>query len=256
MGSLSVTGFARAVVPAMLVLLVAACSGPTRTDTAIPKRYIETPQISPEAEQRYGEQAEAAYRELAAFSLDQWLIPSVLDPNTPEPTAQQLSQGITPRLAGPTLTRWIERVEAAAAGDQLALEEVSLLRLNTLDAPTLTLPSGGDPVTSQAITGGEVSLGQSAGGVVPLVVSFDQDADLSMRSGRRPYDISLHKGIKFTLLPVEADTAPAAPTGTSSPTALPRVSRDPSVTWLISTYDGDISAEYEGSSATEAPQQS
>lgn len=255
MGSLSVTGFARALAPMLLIAPVAACSGPTNTEAAIPKRYVETPQVSPAAKNRYGEQAEAAYQELAMFSLDQWLVPSVLDPQTSAPSAQQLSDGVVQRLAGTTITRWNERVQAAATGDQQAAEDVSLLRLDSLDAPTLMLPSNGDPVVSQAITGGEVSLGQSAtGGVVPLVVTFDQDADLSMRSGRRPYDISLHKTVEFTLLPVEADTAPtAAATGTASPTALPRVSRAPGVTWLISTYAGDISSEYDGAAATAEP---
>lgn len=255
MGSLSVSGFARALVPVLLVAPVAACSGPTNTEAAIPKRYVEAPQVSPEAENRYGEQAEAAYQEIAEFSLDQWLVPSVLDPQTPPPTAQQLSEGITQRLAGTTITRWNARVRAAAAGDQQGQEDVSLLRLDSLDAPTLTLPSSGDPVTSQAITGGEVSLGRAdTGGVVPLVVSFDQDADLSMRSGRRPYDIALHKTIEFTLLPVEADTAPSAgQSGTASPTALPRVTRDPGVTWLISTYHGEISSQYDGGPTTAEP---
>lgn len=251
----SAIGRLRALLPLLLFVPIAACSGPTHTDAAIPKRYVETPQISTAAQDKYGEQAEAAYREIAMFSLDQWLVPSMLDPAQGAPTAQQLSQGITERLTGATLTRWNERVQAAVAGDPQALEDVSLLRLDSLDAPTLSLPPNGDPLVSQSITGGKVSLGQTrSGGIVPLVVTFEQDADLSMRSGRTPYDISLQKTVELTLLPLEADTAPtAAPTGTASPTALPSVSRDPATTWLISTYQGDISAKYEGATATAEP---
>lgn len=261
MGCLSVTRSMLALVAALLMPCVAACSGPTDTEAAVPKRYIETAQVSQAATDRYGAQAQAAYQELAGFSLDQWLKPALLDPQASPPTAQQLSEGITPRLVTSTIVRWNRQVDAAVAGDQQALEDISLLRLDSLDAPTLSLPSGGDPVVSQSITAGKVSLGKAGtGGLVPLVVAFTQDADLSMRDGRRPYDISLHKTVEFTVLPVEADAAVGAPTSTpsstSSPTARPTVTsvtRDPSATWLIYTYSGDITSEYEGSVAGAEP---
>lgn len=256
MGSLSVVRSMLALLGALLLASVTACSGPTDTDAAAPKRYIETAQVSQAAKDRYGEQAQAAYRELETFSLEEWLKPAVLDPQTPPSTAEQLSEGITPRLVRSTVVRWNQQVAAAVAGDRQALEDISLLRLDTLDAPTLSLPPRGDPVVSQSITAGKVSLGEvGTGGLAPLVVSFTQDADLSMRDGRRPYDLSLHKTVEFTVLPVEADAAVASPTPTSgtSPAALPSVTRDPSATWLIYTYSGDITSEHEGSAAGAEP---
>ena len=206
MGSLSVVRSMLALLGALLLASVTACSGPTDTDAAAPKRYIETAQVSQAAKDRYGEQAQAAYRELATFSLEEWLKPAVLDPQTPPSTAEQLSEGITPRLVRSTVVRWNQQVAAAVAGDRQALEDISLLRLDTLDAPTLSLPPRGDPVVSQSITAGKVSLGEvGTGGLAPLVVSFTQDADLSMRDGRRPYDLSLHKPVEFDARPRRAD---------------------------------------------------
>lgn len=259
MGKMSTKGRLRVLVPVLLIGIVAACGTPTRTEDAVPQRFIETPRVTQAAQDKYGESAEAAYHELAEFSLDEWLVPAMLHPQQEPPAAQQLSDGIAERLTTTTLAYWNKRVAAAVGGDQEAIGEVSLLRFSSLDAPTLTLPSSGDPVVSQSITEGEVSLAQDAsGGIVPLVVSFEQEAHLSMRSGRSPYDVTAHKSIEFHLLPVEADVAPAQPatsaktstTGTGSPTAWPTVTRNPSITWLISVFDGQITFESEDSKAT------
>ena len=61
-------------------VLLGACSGPTNTTDATPERYVESPKVSDQARQAYGDGAEAAYRELAEFSMDEWLKTDVLDP--------------------------------------------------------------------------------------------------------------------------------------------------------------------------------
>ena len=103
MGSLSVVRSMLALLGALLLASVTACSGPTDTDAAAPKRYIETAQVSQAAKDRYGEQAQAAYRELATFSLEEWLKPAVLDPQTPPSTASNCRRGSPRGWSGP---RW------------------------------------------------------------------------------------------------------------------------------------------------------
>lgn len=246
---------------AVAAALLGACSGPTSTTDAVPERYIESPTVSEQARQAYGDGAEAAYRELAEFSMDEWLKTDVLDPAGPEPTAEQLTDGIPSHLTNATAARWAQTVNAAVGGDDAAREDINVLRLYTLDAPTLRLPPGNRLMTSQTITKGTVNVGTSSSGVTPLVIDFVQDAELELRNARTPFHISLEKTVQFTVVPVESD--PALPTpaatgangtatnGTAAPDATPTganspFTRDPRVTWLISTFQGDVSADYEG----------
>lgn len=246
---------------AVAAALLGACSGPTSTTDAVPERYIESPTVSEQARQAYGDGAEAAYRELAEFSMDEWLKTDVLDPAGPEPTAEQLTDGIPSHLTNATAARWAQTVNAAVGGDDAAREDINVLRLYTLDAPTLRLPPGNRLVTSQTITKGTVNVGTSTTSVTPLVIDFVQDAELELRNARTPFHISLQKTVQFTVVPVESD--PALPTpaatgangtatnGTAAPDATPTganspFTRDPRVTWLISTFQGDVSADYEG----------
>lgn len=236
-------------------VLLGACSGPTNTTDATPERYVESPKVSDQARQAYGDGAEAAYRELAEFSMDEWLKTDVLDPAGPEPTAEQLTDGIPSHLTNATAARWTQTVNAAVGGDDAAREDLNVLRLSTLDAPTLRLPPGNRLVISQTITKGSVNVGTSSSGITPLVIDFVQDAGLELRNARTPFHISLEKTVQYTVVPRESDpnlptTAPATPatpgaTGATGASASP-FTRDPRVTWLISTFQGDVTADYEG----------
>lgn len=261
-----------------LTVVLSGCAAPRSTDDAAPQRFVESPTVAENARQKFGDRAEKAYRELAQFSIDQWLKAPLVDPGAPTPTASALSDGIVEHLDPATLPHWQNSVTAALQANADEANTVRMLRFFNLQAPTLRMPDGGkSPITGEGVTEGTVGLGEvRPDGIYPLVVSFRQRARLNLMSGRSPSAVNLRKQVTFTVVPLEelvkaspgatavtitavAGTAPAssgASTGappevstsattTMAPalasTATPMViTRSPTVKWLITTFQGDI----------------
>lgn len=232
----------------LAVIALAGCGAPLSTSDAVPQRYIEVPLVSEAARQRYGDRAKQAYEELTRFSMDQWLLAGLVDPGAPAPTAQALSDGITEHLAPATVLPWQESVTAALAGDSDQANLVRILRFYDLQAPTLRMPDGGSsPITGESITEGTVGLGAArSDGIIPLVVSFRQNARLELLNGRSPYAVDLGKQLVLTIVPADelAKVAAATPSVAQPPTpgatSSASIVRDSRVTWLISTFEGDV----------------
>ena len=242
-----------------LVVTVGACTaGPTTEPEAVPSRYVEPPAISAAAQQRFGKKpAEQAYREMARFVTDQWIDGRLLDPQrTNPPTDAELSAGIVQRLTPTTQAYWHELVAKARAGDKNAVEDVKLMRYYGIDAPTLTLPTGGPAAESQTTTNGQVDVGKPRpDGLIPLRIAVHQEARIPLLSARRPYPALLAKDLTLEVLPAEQvtrlATEPPAADGTGTTTPTPAVTIDPKATWLISTFDGELQVSFPR--ADEAP---
>lgn len=262
--------------------LLAGCSTPTQPDSAIPSRYVEAPTISAAATQKYGDAAKAAYEEIAAFVLDESLPEPLLDPAHQQVTAAELTDGISGHLTPGTAAGWDQLVGKALTGDAEARDSVHVLRYYGLKAPNLKVPSSGNIVQGQSITGAEVDVVETTSGVVPLEVSFEQTARLRYLDGRSPYDGTLTRQLSFVLLPAATVAVPAtgatsaAPT-TTAPTSGPAASpatgsptsasgtatggpavaytRDPAADWLIRNFDGEVELDFDAvpSGATAAP---
>ncbi|MEP7160583.1 MAG: hypothetical protein ABI746_05735 [Dermatophilaceae bacterium] len=247
----------------LAVIALAGCAAPLSTSDAAPQRFIEAPAVSEAARQRYGDGAQQAYEELTRFSMDQWLLAKLVDPGAPAPTAQALSDGITEHLAPATVPSWQQSVTAALAGNADQANLVRILRFYDLQAPTLRMPDGGSsPITGESITQGTVGLGAArSDGIVPLVVAFRQGARLNLLSGRSPFAVDLKKDLVLTVVPadelakVAAATPSVAQPTTSGATTGASIARDSRVTWLISTFEGDIASSDRSSisSGSETP---
>lgn len=266
-----------------LVALVSGCGSPRNTNDAAPQRFIEAPTIADNARQKYGDRAEQAYRELAQFSLDEWLKPALVDPGAPTPPPETLSEGIVQRLDPTTVPHWQNSVTAALQGNADEASSVRMLRFFSLQAPTLRVPDAGkSPITGEGITEGTVGLGEvRTDGIFPLVVSFKQRGRLDLVSGRSPSTVNLRKQITLTVVPLEElakvapaavaspialttgtgmppwpsnaptlpappSTAAASPNSTVPPPAPSLVTRGADVKWLITTFQGDISTDDKG----------
>lgn len=273
-----------AVLLAAVMLVVTACGGPNRQVDALPGDFVEAPKLSAAVTARYGDSAAAAYKEITAFSLQQWLKRDLLDPsNAGAVTATNLSDGIVGRLTTATRPHWSVLVDGAIKGDAAAREDVGLLRFHDWEAPSLSLPDG-SPVQSQAISGAKIGLGKAyADGTVPLVIAFQQQARVTLLDKRAPYPATITKEITFQLVPAASSAAKAtstvAPTspnataatstpGSATPTdspsstptapATPTATTDPSATWLISAFEGTIEVDFDKdeSEATTSPEPS
>lgn len=139
-------------------------------------------------------------------------------------------------------------------------------------------PISGEGVTEGNVGLGAVR----ADGIYPLVVSFQQRARLDLMSGKSPSAVNLRKKVTLTVVPLDElakatpgatvstlallPTSPPSPGSTSlatapaatattapstgatttpapdTPTTVPIVTRDPRIKWLITTFQGDISA--------------
>lgn len=230
-----------------LAAVVSGCGAPLATDDAVPQRFIEAPTVAQNARQTFGDRAEAAYRELAQFSIDQWLKPALVDPGAPAPSADALSEGIVQHLDPATVPHWQNSVSAALQGNAAEADSVRMLRFFNLKAPTLRMPDGGkSPIAGEGITEGTVGLGQvRTDGIATLVVSFRQRARLDLMSGRSPTAVNLRKKITFTVVPLD-ELAKTSPTVAGPAVATSGPTRDPAVTWLITTFDGDVTTDAGG----------
>ena len=243
------------------------CVIPSQQDTVVPKRFVETPKISPEATAKYGTEAGKAYEELADFVLDQDERADLLDPRRTEFTAADLTTGVIDHMTPTAAATWERFVAEALAGDDDAEETVQALRAYKLDAPTLTLPPKGSPVESQAITGATVDVAPAVGSVVPLKITFDHETRIALMNGKTRYPGTISNSLEFTVLPAalvvdtpaktaNATTA-ATPAGSASPTAsaTPLVpssayTRDPAARWLISQFEGDVEVTFDQAPST------
>lgn len=234
--------------------VLSACGSPRSADDAAPQRYVEEPTVSQAAQQRYGQRARQAYEEMARFQLDEWLRSELVAPGAPTPTPQQLTDAIKPRLAPTTAPVWDAAVAAALAGNEDEMNLVRVLRYYNLQAPTLKAPDGGNFITGESVTRGSVDVGAvRSDGIVPLVVSFRQKGRLDLLSGRSPSPVDLSKDLSLNVVPIEELDRVAAAAGTPAPQGTatsPTQARDPRITWLIVSFEGDLSP-----SSREAPEE-
>lgn len=229
---------ARLSAPTALVLLLAAC-GPTAQDQVTPQRFVDAPEVSEAAAQAYGEEAEEAYEVVAEFLLDHSYELPLIDPEHTSPTAEELSEVVTPMLATDAATDWAALVEADLAGDTDARDAVRLLRFHAWDAEGSSLASPDRPLNFQTITDGTVDLGEVTATAEtddaaatadpaqpPLLVTLVHRASVALQDARVPYDVLIEKPLQFTLVQ-DGDS------------------------WLIETFEGSMSLEYDGAVQTD-----
>lgn len=227
-----------------VVVSLSGCGAPRSAEDAAPRRYIEEPKVSQAAQLRYGDRARQAYEEMARFQLDEWLRSELVTPDAPTPTPQQLTEAIRPRLAPTTVPEWDSAVTKALAGDVDEMNLVRVLRYYNLQTSTLKAPEGESFITGESVTNGTVDVGVArSDGIVPLLVTFRQKGRLDLLSGRAPYAVDLAKDLSLNVIPVdELDRVTAAqgtPTSAPGPTT-PTSARDPRITWLIVSFEGDM----------------
>ncbi len=238
---------------------LSGCGAPRSADDAVPQRYIEEPKVSQAAQQRYGDRARQAYEEMARFQLDEWLSAELVSPNAPTPSPQQLTDIIRPRLAPTTVPEWDSAVNKALAGDVDHMNLVQVLRYYNLQAPTLKAPEDGSFITGESVTNGGVDVGAArSDGIVPLIVTFRQKGRLDLLSGRSPYPVDLRKDLSLNVIPVdELDRVAAAQrTPTSPGPTTPTAARDPRITWVIVSFEGDLLSGSDATTDGQAPSDS
>ncbi len=233
---------------ALILAAAGGCGSPLSTDDAAPQRFIEAPIVSSAAREKFGGRADEAYQELARFSIDEWLVPALVDPVAPAPPPEALSDGIVQHLDPATVPHWQNSVIAALQGNAAEVGTVRMLRFYDLQAPTLKLPDGGkSPISGESITGGTVELGQvRADGITPLVVTFRQRARLNLMKGRSPYAVKLRKKVTLTVVPSEQAATSASSPGASPTGASLALPPHPDRKWLITTFIGDITTSDAG----------
>ncbi len=261
----------RAATPLLALALLgslSSCVIPSNQDTAIPKRFVESPKISPKATDKYGDEAARAYQEIAAWILDHGEQDELLDPTRTTFTAAELTRGITAQMTPGAATEWENLVAKAVAGDVAAEDEVQALRYFKLYAPGLALPNDGTAVESQAITGGTVDIApNSTESVVRLKITFTHETRIKLLDGKSPYRGTITNALQFTVLPAAlvappvatkspnpTTSASSAASGSPEPTTATAPSgeytRDPAATWLVSTFDGDVQVSFDQASST------
>lgn len=221
----------RAALLALVVPLLAAC-GPGDQDAVTPQRYVDPPEVSVAAQELYGQDAEQAYDQIAQFLLDHSYELPLVDPEHTSPTAEELSGPVAPVLTEEAATAWTELVDQDLAGDAEARDVVRLLRFHSWEADGSTLASQDEPVRFQTITEGlvDVAAAPSDGSAAPLTVELVHRADVQLEEARVPYDVVLTKPLTFTLVPGPEGSDPA---------------------WLVSTFEGLLEVEIEGSDTEE-----
>lgn len=225
------------------------------------------------AKKAYGNDAAKAYREIAAFVLDESLKAELIDPNRTTFTAAQLSDGIVGHLAPRTRVVWMLSVDRALAGDAAAREVVFGLRPYDLEAPELSLPGSGTVIDSQSVSGAQVTLAAASATskIRPLRITFTHRARLSLQYGKSAYPGTVMRDVTLTVTPATATPSASSTSGTnpttdiasspattspSSPAApTPRATTTPTApvakpAWLINQFDADTSIEFDEASAT------
>lgn len=230
----------------MLALtMMAGCGMPTNVAEVLPVRFVEQTAVSDAARAAYGEEAAlAAYNELADWSLAQWLREPLLDPEV-TPERDHFVTGIVDRLAPDTAQYWMTEVDKALAGDENARTELEILRFHTWEGLQLSLPRN-SPIDSQAISGGEVDLGEpTSDGMQPLTVTFTHTARLDLLNNRDPYPGTLQRQVTLTVLPAQVVRAQ------SDPAAVPGGEINPDANWLITEYEGGVEAKFDKDDGSE-----
>ncbi len=250
---------------------LASCVIPSDQNTVTPKRFVEAPTISAQAQAKFGDEAGRAYQEIADFVLDQGERSELLDPQRTTFTAQDLTAGLTSHMTPGAAATWEHLVAQALDGDATAEEAVRALRYYKVEAPTLTLPAQG-AVDSQTVTGAKVDLLPASTGTVDrLKITFEHTTRISLLNGKSPYPGSIDNQLEFAVIPaglvvmptakpsstVTAPTSTASPgtTGTPAPTpTLPSAdyTRDPAATWLISQFEGDVDLAFDADPSSDA----
>lgn len=203
----------------MLCLLTLVGCAPLAQDQARPERFVDPPEITAAATQRYGNAAGAAYNQVADFLLTQSYRPELIDPQHTEVTVPELTDGISEALVPATATVWQELAAESVAGDREARDSVRLLRFHSWDIPGSTLPPHRrDVLRTQSVTDGYVDVTTSGSGGEALLVAVRHRADLTLAENTIPYDVVLTKDLELTLVP----------------------STDDPGKWLIETFEGEL----------------
>lgn len=243
----------------------AACGTPTHTDEVLPARFVEQGNVSQSARQAYGERADEAYREIAEWSLAQWLYDPLLEPGV-NPDKRHFETGIVDRLAPGMRTFWLSEVDKALAGDQGAQGNTQVLRYHSWTDSRLQIP-GDSAIDSQAVSGAAVSMAPAdevmtgvAEGTRALRVSFTHTARLHMLAGRDPYPATLRREAVFTVVPADTVDPSVSPSPSTTPTpvetaegATPSVGTrsaaapevNPDVEWAITAYHGSVEVVFD-----------
>lgn len=200
---------------AALGLALAGCTPAAQVDV-LPERFVDLPEISPAAQQAYGERAEEAYDQLADLLLEQATPEALLDPGHGTPTEAELVDGIVEAMTDEAAQEWRATVAADLGGDQQARDVVRLLRFHTWEAPGYAAPRVGDTLRSQSVTDGSVTT-DAAGTQAPegLVVSLTHHAQVRLVAAQVPVDVELERPLTVTLVP-DGDA------------------------WLIDTFEGSL----------------
>ncbi|WP_127127917.1 hypothetical protein [Georgenia sp. SYP-B2076] len=201
--------------------LLAGCGQATSPAQVAPDEYVAPPVIAPEATKVFGaDRVQQAYDELTAFALDRSYPAPFLDPQDKTYTYEELTSGVQDHLTPSAAEDFALQARAAAAGDADAQDAIRPLEMFHLDEPAWTMPSDGDPVQTQQITGLHIGLEEPSGfSPARLVVTYTDTAALEYLQDGATVDVDAKKTMTVWLLPSTAPTGPR---------------------WLIDQYDGDI----------------
>lgn len=199
---------------ALLALMFGVLTGCTvDPDQAVPTKYVERVNVTPEAKASVGEQrARQAAKVASDFTLAHGTNPKLLDPQKSHYTADELTKGVEGSLTTGALNSWRNRVNKALAGDEDAVDALDGLQLYSIKEPTWQVPTNGKLIVSQLLTNVEVDAENDTKNVI---VTMHHRTVARYETDKSPVEVTFDRDLTYTMAP-SADGK----------------------TWLISEYTG------------------